>query len=138
MADQRPPDDDVVDLTAILEQRGPRRRARIDASKLALSRFGIGELLELTRIAGVPPDELGAALRTGSGDVKGRLVVGLAWLIARRGEPGLTYDDVATWELEVVSTPSEDPTRPARNERGTNGSSPSGARRGSRRVSSRK
>jgi hypothetical protein len=113
--------DDVIDLSEILEARPPRQRARLDASKLALSRFGIGELLELTRIAGVEPDKLGHALKNGAPDVKGRLVVGLAWLIARRGDPSLTYEDVATWELEVVTTPP-DPARPARRRRGRSGS----------------
>ena len=102
-----------LDLSAILEAAPAKRRARLDVATLSLDRFGIGELLELTDAVGVAPDKLGAVLKTpGSA---GRVIVGLAWLIARRVEPGLTLADVSTWDIEVVGrSPTADPTPAAR------------------------
>lgn len=92
------PELEPLDLSAILEAAPPKRRAIIDVATLRLDRFGIGELLELTDAVGVDPDKLGAELRSSKG---GRVVVALAWLIARRVEPGLTLADVERWDIEV-------------------------------------
>lgn len=111
MGDQ---DQAPLDLNEILDSSPEPRRATLNASSLALGRFGIGELLELTRVAGVAPDKLGEALRKGDGATKGRVIVGLAWLIARRREPELTYEDVATWAIEVRSDKPDPTPRPPR------------------------
>lgn len=96
-----------LDLSAILDAGGEPRRAVIDVATLNLTRFGIGELLELTDVIGVEPDKLGDALR---GPRKARVVVALAWLIARRVEPALTLADVERWDIEVRGTPPARPT----------------------------
>lgn len=100
------PEPEPLDLTALLLARPPQRRAVLDVAGLDLSRFGIGELLELTDAVGVAPDKLGDAMRGKTGRAAGRVTVGIAWLIARRAEPGLTYDDVATWAIEVRGVPA--------------------------------
>lgn len=114
LADDRPPlaalpEPAPLDLSATLAAAPPKRRAFLDLATFDMGRFGIGELLDLTDVVGVAPDKLGAAMRSGTDGKKGRVFVGIAWLIARRVEPGLTFDDVARWDIEVRGAPA-DPT----------------------------
>jgi hypothetical protein len=100
------PEPEPLDLSAVLAARPPKRRAFLDLATFDMGAFGIGELLDLTDAVGVAPDKLGEAMRTGSSGRKGRVFVGIAWLIARRADPGLTFDDVATWSIEVRGAPA--------------------------------
>jgi hypothetical protein len=95
------PAPEPLDLSAALAAGPPQRRAFLDLATFDMGRFGIGELLDLTDVVGVAPDKLGDAMRSGTDGRKGRVMVGIAWLIARRSMPGLTYDEVATWAIEV-------------------------------------
>jgi hypothetical protein len=78
-----------------------------------LSRLGMGEMLELSRACELGPGELAAAMRSGDRELKSRVAIALAWIIARRREPALTFADVQTWRLEIVGpTVAPDPTPP--------------------------
>jgi hypothetical protein len=107
----------------------------LDASALDVGAFGIGEILDLSRAVDVDPGRLGAVLTAGDTYTKARVALGLAWLIARRREPELTYQDVLTWELEIrgaeVAAPADPPPAPAP-DAGAPRARPRRERRGSR------
>lgn len=103
-----------VDLAAILEEAGEPRTARLELARMDLRRLGIGELLEISRAVELAPGELGAALRSEDAVLKSRVALAIAWIIARRREPALTYAEVQTWRIEIIGSPpaTEDPTPP--------------------------
>jgi hypothetical protein len=131
------PELEPLDLAAILEEGPPRRTAILDMQRLDLNALGVGEILELSRAAGVDPEELGGVMRKGNAAAKGRLAIALAWVIARRREPGLELEDVERWAIEVRGAPPAGPTRPLENgssSSGQSGSSTSPSSRASRRA----
>lgn len=136
-SDVADPGPEPLDLAAILEQSPPRRTAVLDMQRLDLNALGIGEILELSRAAGIDPEKLGATMRAGDAAAKGRLAVALAWVIARRREPALELTDVERWSIEVRGAPPAGPTRPLESDSsssGRNGSSGSPSSRASRRA----
>lgn len=126
-----------LDLAAILEAAPPRRRAVLDMERIDLNALGVGEILELARAAGLEPEQLGSAMRHGNAAAKGRLAIGLAWIIARRAEPELELADVERWAIEVRGRPPAGPTPPLDRDSsssGRNGSSGSRSSRASGRA----
>ena len=125
------PDPEPLDLSAILEADPPQRSAVLDLARFDITRLGLGELLEISRALEIEPGELGAAMR-GAGADKARVGVALAWIIARRREPDLTFGDVERWRIEIrgknappadeeapTSSPAQpDPTPPAPSDNG--------------------
>lgn len=86
---------------------GPPRRIRLPAD--AITTLGIGELLEVARLVGKPYTELGDALR-GGGNAAILTAVALAYVLARRLEPDVTWEAAQTWRIELVG--DVDPTGP--------------------------
>lgn len=84
----------------------PARRIRLPGD--AIGTLGIGELLEVARLAGVPYDRLGGMLRE-RGPEAVMVAVALAYVLARRLEPDVTWEDAQRWRIEVVPA---DPTTP--------------------------
>lgn len=103
---EAPPGD--IDLNAAMAAH-PVRVLRLDASNLSTSSLSVGDLLDACEAAGIDPDELAA--RLGSGGARaGEAGLAVAWTIARRAYPDLTWAEVrANYRVEVVDTTPEDP-----------------------------
>ena len=85
----------------------PPRRIRLPAD--AITTLGIGELLEVARQVGRPYTELGDTLRGGGNDAI-LTAVAIAYVLARRLEPDVTWEAAQTWRIELVG--DVDPTVP--------------------------
>ena len=85
----------------------------------AIDELGFGELLEAADLAGVDMAELGTV--TGNGRL--RVMLAIAFVIARRADPNLSWQAAQRWKLEVVTGKAPDPTSP-RQRGATNGQRP--------------
>lgn len=108
-----------LDLAAIMAASPPRRSARLELAAVDFGAFGVGEWLELARVLELEPDAIAPAMRDGSSTDKARVGIGVAWLIARRAEPELTYAEVERWSIEIVGAavgptpPGPEPSAPS-------------------------
>jgi hypothetical protein len=95
---------DVIDLSAIAEKYPVNtKRMVLDLGSFDATKLTLIEMLDMSEVAGVEPQELASLLGRSSFDPrKARMLYGLAWVIARRAQPGLTYEEVITWKMEVV------------------------------------
>ena len=92
---------DVLDLTA------PPTGRVVRLSTDAIRGLGLGELALVARTTGVPIGGLQAAMREPGGEA---VVVAMAWALARRVEPLVTWEEAQAWRVEVVAPTGPDPT----------------------------
>lgn len=65
------------------------------------------EALDISEAAGIEPDEMTSVMVGKRTKQQAMLLYALAWVIARRAEPDLTFAEVLTYHLTVVgSAPS--------------------------------
>jgi hypothetical protein len=97
------PADNLVDLSAIAEKYPVNQRvAVLDMSTFDASKLSLLDVLDMAEKAGVEPENLAGLLNLGKNSArKARMLVSLAWVIARRAEPGLTYEEVSTWRIQM-------------------------------------
>jgi hypothetical protein len=107
--------DDVLDLTAIA-QAHPARKVRLDmAAIVAADLLSVGDVVDMAEKLHTEPGSIASFLD--GGDLASSIDVGLAlaWVIGRKADPALTYDEVRTsWRIEPPPTSSSppDPTPP--------------------------
>jgi hypothetical protein len=116
-------DPDVIDLDAIVATtRTPV--LRISSSMIRADVLTAYELMTIGRTLGIGPGDLVEQIQSKDGWTGLELGQAFAWIIARRADPGLTWERAQTYGLDVVTEPP-DPTpagaKPSRR-RGTPGS----------------
>ncbi len=86
----------------------------LDLSTFDATALTLLEVLDMSEVAGVPPEELSGLLQLkGMTPAKAKLLYALGWCIARRETPGLLFSDVIRWKMTVKGKP--DPEKPVRN-----------------------
>ena len=105
-------DDDVLDLTAIARAH-PARKVRLDLSKvMAEGLLSVGDIVDMAEKLHTDPAQLGAVMEAGGESVAIDVGIALAWVIGRKADPALSYDEVRTsWQIDSRSSPP-DPTPP--------------------------
>lgn len=100
---------DVIDISAIAEKYPVNQRvATLDMSTFDANKLTLIEVLDMAEMAGVDPENLGGLLDLGKNSPrKARMLVSLVWVIARRAEPELTYEEVSTWRIRIFGKPNE-------------------------------
>lgn len=73
--------------------------ALIDASKITLM-----DAFDIQEKSGIDASRFGTVLKT-EGPERARMLYAFAWVIARRVEPGLTWDEMLTYNLEIIGEP---------------------------------
>jgi hypothetical protein len=84
---------DILDST-------PRRRVEFDLSRIDIGKLTLLELLDAADNADIPLDELRESLLNES--LQAKLVYALAWVIMRRVEPTLTFEDACGFDIIVT------------------------------------
>jgi hypothetical protein len=79
-----------------------QQTAILDLNTFDASQLTLLEVLDMSEVAGVEAAELGLVLSSGSTPQKMLIFYGMAWCIARRANPFLTFAEVRTWRLEVI------------------------------------
>lgn len=91
-----------IDLSAIAaEHPANTQTAVLDLSTFDASQLTLLEILDMSEVAGVDAADLGMILGKGSTAQKMLIFYGMAWCIAKRANPFLTFAEVRTWRLEV-------------------------------------
>jgi hypothetical protein len=87
---------------------------RVEVAALSPESFSLGDLIDVCETMDISPDDLGPLLRDENAGVrKLKALAAVAWVIARRTEPGLTYAQVLDGRVEVIgegASATEDPT----------------------------
>jgi hypothetical protein len=107
-------DADVLDLTAIA-QAHPARRVRLDMAAIEGGQLlSVGDVVDMAEKLHTDPMQLAKVLTAGDVGTPYEVTLALAWVIGRKADPGLSYDEVRTsWRVEGPARTAEpDPTPP--------------------------
>ena len=93
-----------VDLSAIASEHPVNTKiAVLDLNTFDATQLTLLEVLDMSETVGVPPEALGALLNNKKQQAQRmRMLYAMAWCIARRADPKLTFAEVCTWKLEVI------------------------------------
>jgi hypothetical protein len=86
------------------------RRVVLPVAAIDPNGLGIGELLDLAEALGTDLTGVAELMRDTGQVPRSRVIVGLAWLLVRRLEPGVTWAEAQTWRVEVTPAAAPDPT----------------------------
>jgi hypothetical protein len=101
----------ITDLGAILAETRPARVLRIPADAIREDSLTLYELVMIGRALELTPEQLTEAVNRRLGWTSVELAQAFAWVIVRRVEPALTWEEARTFGLDIVQAPT-DPTRP--------------------------
>jgi hypothetical protein len=88
------------------------RTFTLDVGQISAGSLSFGDLIDLAEATGIEPEDMTALIgATGRGSKRLRLLVGFAWIVARRDEPSLTYQDVLAGQVTVVGSPDPKATK---------------------------
>jgi len=90
---------DVQDLT-LTESEIPRNII-FDVGMVSPGNLTLIEALDLAEASGVAPEDFGTVIRSASTREQAMLLYAMAWVFARRVEPGITFDDVLRCNLII-------------------------------------
>lgn len=97
---------EVTDLGAILERTRPTRVLRIPAAAIKEDSLTYLELAAIGRALDMTPDELLELVKTRNGWTAVELAQAFAWVILRRVEPALTWQEAQLYGLDIVPDPT--------------------------------
>jgi hypothetical protein len=102
--------DETLDEPA---EPAPMRIFEVDVSRITTASLSFGDLIDIADATDLEPEDFEATL---NGRKRGRdrlrLIVGFAWVIARRDEPTLTYEDVRAGQVTVIGKADPKGPRP--------------------------
>jgi hypothetical protein len=99
---------DTVDLSAIARAYPVNQKtAVLDLNTFDATQLTLLEVLDMAETTGVPPERLGMLLRVANSK-RMRLLYAMAWCIARRANPHLTFAEVCSWKLTVIGEVDKD------------------------------
>jgi len=105
----------------VLEAGPPARTVVLPVAAIEADNLGVGELLDVAEVMGTDLPGV-AAMMASKGLTQARILVAYAWILARRNDPSVTWQDAQRWRIEVPA--GADPPDP-------NGATPpSGGQRG--------
>jgi len=101
---ERKPDLIVSDLLT----EYPVRKLIINVADIHPGRLTLLEALDIMEASGIDSNQFVSVMSRGSLRRKAALLYAMAWVVARRSEPDLTYEEVCTYQLEVKGKPVDD------------------------------
>ena len=103
----------VTDLGEILDRTRTGRVLRLPMAAIRRDSFSAWELAAVGRAIGLTPGEVTEEFerREQGGWAAVELAQALAWVVLRRVEPDLRWEDARLFELDIVDSPP-DPTPP--------------------------
>jgi hypothetical protein len=92
---------------ALIQEQSPYRLVEFDMERVDVGKLTLLELLDACEAAEVDPEAMSETMDEGSSVPRARLLYGIAWVILRRVEPGLTYEETCTFDLVVTGEAKE-------------------------------
>jgi hypothetical protein len=86
------------------------RTIHINVADIHPGSLTLMEALDIMDASGIDSTQFESILNRGTMRDKARLLYAMAWVIARRIEPDLTYAEVCAYHLEIHGTPRDDAT----------------------------
>lgn len=77
------------------------RQIFLDVSQVRPGRLTLLEALDMAEASDVDPDNFVVILQTGTQRQKAKLLYAFAWILARRSEPEISYDEILKCNLIV-------------------------------------
>jgi hypothetical protein len=101
----------LVDISAIAAAHPVNETTcRLDLNTFDASRLTLLEVLDMSEAVGVDPSDMASILAAGNKSPrKMRMLFALAWVVARRENKTLTYEQVCTWKLDVIGVIKQNP-----------------------------
>lgn len=93
------------------DEAPPPRKVFLDVSQIRPGKLTLLEALDMGEAADVDPDDFQRILQRGNAGQKARLIYAFAWVLARRSEPDLTFEEVCTYDLTVTGKPPTEQDR---------------------------
>lgn len=101
-------DADTIDLSAIAQAHPVNlKTAVLDLNTFDATQLTLLEVLDMAETTGVPPEALGTLLKSPNSK-RMRLLYAMAWCVARRANPRLTFEEVCRWKLTVIGEVDKD------------------------------
>jgi hypothetical protein len=105
-----------IDLSQIAADNPVNQQvAVLDLNTFDATQLTLLEVLDMSEAAGVEPEALGRLMAGRQNTKRMRLLYALAWCIAKRANPLLTFDEVCRWKLDIIG--EVDDAKIARNEK---------------------
>lgn len=97
-----------------MTQQDEVRVFKVSTRGISASGLRFRDLLDIAEVTGLDVMDLSPVLdgKKGTGTDRIKALAAFTWIIERRSEPSLTYDDILDGRIEVVDTPTSDPTLP--------------------------
>ena len=86
----------------------PARRLVIRTEDIHAGRLTLLEALDIADASGINAENFSEVLGSTALKPKALLLYAIAWVIARRVEKDLTFEEVCTYRLEVVGAPADE------------------------------
>lgn len=99
-ADGRPPDSPSEPESRTLAAGPPAPIYTLPLAAVSVEHLGIGEMLDLCEALEVDMDGMAALMRS-RGIQRARVLVGFAWILARRDDPSISWLDAQRWRITV-------------------------------------
>jgi hypothetical protein len=101
--------EDVVDLSAIAAAHPVNQKtALLDLNTFDATNLTLLEVLDMAEMVDVAPERLGYVLSGKQSSKRMKLLFAMAWCIARRANPALTFAEVCSWKLSVIGEVSKE------------------------------
>jgi hypothetical protein len=86
---------------------------RVNAGDFQAAQLRFRDLLDIADAAGIDVMDMSAIAsgKKGTGSDRIRTIAAFTWVMERKNEPDLTFDDVLDGRVEVVGKPTANPTR---------------------------
>ena len=96
--------EETVDLNVIANNYPVNRKtAVLDLNTFDATQLTLLEVLDMSEVTGVPPEMLGSLLsKDAPAGKRMRMFYAMAWSIARRADPMLSFAEVCTWRVSVI------------------------------------
>lgn len=91
------------DLT--LSEIPPIRKVSLNLAMVDASKISLIDAIDIARVSGIDTHKFSQTLAGADATSKAKLMYAFAWVVARRIEPGITWDEMLTYDLEVIGTP---------------------------------
>lgn len=89
----------------ILDEIPEIRHVTLNLRNLDASRITLLDALDIARVSGISADRFGTTLASKNEAERGKLMYAFAWVIARRIEPDLTWEEMCTYQLDIMGSP---------------------------------